>query len=392
MRVDRLISCFLLAVVLARGVAEAQQREVNSVGGALTSHGVDPIPGAPFELGPNVSVDFEVRGAPNSPYALFFGSLAQSSLFIPGLAGQWFDLELGTAVLLGDALAGNGALPPFLFFTGPGGVSSWSIPLSPVAVGVKFAFQALVQDLTLPPFNANLTAAVEFEVSNTVRLTGQSFANYTFPSGPYPIYGGLYGSIDVSTSGWIRFGGGSTTVDAFQNLGKFLAGTAGVGAVATPAPVIAVFWNTMDFPGSASEVVITETSPGITRIEWRNAIDLGNPIFPGQNIGTIACEIDITQGATIVVLDYSAMNFPPNPVGMPFNAGPICGLSDGGLVPSVMLEHDLVFSGSVNGFPATAPVTVYQEFGILSGFPEDVDLSGRVLTFRSLGFGNFELF
>lgn len=375
----------LVAVVALPAVA--QQQEINTPGGWLQSGGVDPIVGSPFLISPsNGSIDFTVGGTPGAPYALFAGPLAANSIPLTTVANQFFDLDLAGTTIVGNGIAGGGALPDFLFVLDSQGTSSWSFPVSPSAVGLSVALQAGVFDASLPPFNLNFSAAAEFSVDSRFVLSGDETADFTFPSGPYPMYGSSFSSVSVSTAGYLVFGGGAAPTSDFNvSRASFLSGS--VGAAPMPAPVVSVMWNfALLFGGSGSEVVVEEIAPFVTRIDYNNPIDF----FTGALVGSYSCTLDASSGAMTITMDFTNLvSYAAAATGL---TREICGVSDGGTSGASILELDLATGGTTNPVSPSSSSCVFQEFGSSSAIMENFDLTGVVLQFVDVtGAGDFIL-
>ncbi len=375
---------FLIALCLILAPVTAQQLEPNTPGGFLQVNGVDPTPGTPFLVTPNGTMNFEVGGNANAGYSLVVGQLATTSITDPLLNGQFFDIDLNTAALVGDGIGGtNTGLPANLFFLNSNGVSPWSIPTNPGLLGQRLAFQAVVFDPAQPPLNLNITAAAEFDVQNVTVLTGDdSFVSFSLLQ-PYPLYGQTYNQCFISTNGWIKFGGAPFFSDLSESSQDFLSGNVG-GAGAGSGPVVAPLWEDLDMgngnPGQ--QVIINESVPGLLTVTWQNG-----DYFPSTPFGTVIATVDVTAGIPQITLDYLGYNAMTPPT------EGIVGVSDGGVAMAVANEVDLVQMGAVvptGGFnPAE---TIFQNFGT-GTFPEAVDLAGTVLNFvDAAGTGQFALF
>ena len=375
---------FLVALCLILAPATAQQLEPNSPGGSLQSNGVDPTPGTPFLVTPNGTMNFEVGGNAGAGYSLVAGQLATTSITDPLLNGQFFDIDLNTAALVGDGIGGTSTgLPANLFFLNGNGTSSWSIPANPGLLGQKLAFQAVVFDAAQPPLNLNITAAAEFDFQNVTLLTGDdSFVSFSLLQ-PYSLYGQTYNQCFISTNGWIKFGVAPFHSDLSESTADFLSGNVG-GAGAGSGPVVAALWEDLDMgngnPGQ--QVIINEATPGLLTVTWQNG-----DYYPSTPFGTVIATIDVTAGVPQITLDYmgySAM--------IPPTEG-IVGVSDGGVAMAVANEVDLVQGGAVVPTGGLNPAeTIFQNFGT-GAFPEAVDLAGTVLNFvDASGTGQFTLF
>ncbi len=375
---------FLIALCLILAPVTAQQLEPNSPGGSLQSNGVDPTPGTPFLVPPNGAMNFEVGGNANAGYSLVVGQLATTSITDPLLNGQFFDLDLATAALIGDGIGGTSTgLPASLFFLNVNGVSSWAIPANPGILGQKLAFQAVVFDAAQPPLNLNITAAVEFDIQNVTILTGDdSFTSFSLLQ-PYPLYGQTYNQCFVSTNGWIKFGGAPTFSDLSESTSDFLSGNIGNAGMGS-GPVVAALWEDLDMgngnPGQ--QVIISESSPGLLTVTWQNG-----DYYPSTPFGTVVATIDVTAGVPQITLDYMGYT-----AALPPTEG-IVGVSDGGVAMAVANEVDLVQMGVVVPTGGINPAeTIFQNFGI-GAFPEPVDLAGTVLNLvDTSGTGQFTLF
>ena len=400
-----LMTILILTGLVAR--AQGQQLEANSTGGFLVNaNGDNPVPGTPFSLYVPIGepIAFQVGGAARQPIVLAMGQLATTSTIFPSLGGQAFDLEQSGAVIVGDGIGGSGALPAFLFQTSVNGVAPFIFPTSSSFLGQTLAVQAVVSDPTAP-LGLNLTAAASFVGSDALSFGGNDVVReFTMPSGAYSFYGNSYTSVDVSSNGWIRFGGG-TSVDssAFPIQSFFTAGLVegygnGLGPVTipgniAPAPCVAALWADLDFSSPGSEVSIRESSSGVLTVDWVNAESATVPI------GSFRCSIDTTFGSPLVVLDYSGVMsgaaFPGGLLGLP--AGPVVGVTDGGTVGAAINSVDLASGGVLNAMnPLTSPDSFVQDFqGAGATAAEAFDLAGLVLNLLDQSpnsAGDFNLF
>ena len=374
-----------IALALLAGSVSAQQREPNATGGALKSAGQDPTPGMPFLVPPTSNVEFDVEGNANAGYALVVGQLATTSITSPALSGQFFDLDLSTAQVVGDAIGGvaNG-LPLSLFILNSLGKSHWSIPVNSGLAGQSIAFQSVVYDTSLPPLNLNITAAAEFSIQNVTLLTGDDATSNVILSQGFSLYGQTYTQCWVSTNGWIKFGNTAPTFgDLSESTADFMSGNLG-GSGANTGPAIAVLWDDLDMGNGSpnQQVIISEAASGILRVTWQNG-----DYYPSTPFGTVVCTIDVTQTTPQVTMDYMGYTASPTPT------EGIVGISDGGVASATSNEIDLVQSGAVvpAGGVNTAE-TLFQNFDT-GAFSEMVDLSGLVLHFvDASGSGQFTLF
>ncbi len=366
------IKLILTALILILGAADAQQIEVNDAGGSLTSGGQDPVPGQPFLRTVNGSIDFTVGGGPSLPFALMAGPLAQTSFSDPLLSGEWYDLQPLAAILLVDGFGGGGVLPSFISQLNGLGEAGFVFPLSAAANGVEIAFQGIVQDPTIPPLFLNFTAAADFLVTTAVAVTGDDVVmDYTIPSGGLTLFGQTYGTLSVSTNGWIHFGGGAVFADPTESTAEFLTGTPG-GAL--PGPVIAVLWEDLDVGnGPTQAMIVEELVPGMIRVTWQNA-----DYFPSTSLGTIRCTLDFTGTEPHVQMDYT---------GYQIATAPFEGLVGVSLGQGGGTAHDLALGGTVQpSSPAGAQaLALFQNFdgtGMPAVAAEAVDLAGLVLDFQ----------
>ncbi|HGY89868.1 MAG TPA: hypothetical protein ENK43_01710 [Planctomycetes bacterium] len=368
MHVKLILGMFILLL----GVASAQQVEVNDAGGSLTSGGQDPVPGQPFLRTVNGSIDFTVGGGPSLPFALMAGPLAPTSFTDPLLSGEWYDLQPLSAILLVDGFGGGGMLPSFISQLNGFGEASFVFPLSTAANGVEIAFQSIVQDPTISPLFLNFTAAADFLVTTAVAVTGDDVVmNYSIPSGPLTLLGQTYGTLSVSTNGWIQFGGGAVFADPTESTGEFVTGTPG-GAPA--GPIVAVLWEDLDVGnGPTQAMIVEELMPAMIRVTWQNA-----DYFPSTPAGTLRCTLDFTGTEPHFLMDYTGYQAATPP----FEG--LVGLSLGGGGGTAL---DLVVGGVVQSTAPTGAqgLAVFQNFdgsGVPAVAPEAFDLAGLILDFQ----------
>ncbi len=375
---------FLMFVLFVAPLG-AQQREINTPGGALRNAGQDPTPGTPFLVPPTSNLEFDVEGNANAGFTLVVGQLATTSITAPSLSGQFFDLDLTTAHVIGDAIGGTAnGLPLSFFILNSLGQSHWSFPVNGAHVGQNVAFQSVVYDTSLPPLNLNITAALDFAVQNVTLLTGDDVTTNVVLSQSFTLYGQTFTQCWVSTNGWIKFGNTApTNADLSESTADFMSGNLG-GSGANTGPVIGALWEDLDMGNGSpgQQVVISEMPPGFLRVTWQNG-----DYYPSTPFGSVVCTVDVTQATPQVTLDY--MGYSANPAPMEG----IVGISDGGVASATSNEIDLVQSGAVVAAGGTnSAETLFQNFGTGS-FSEIVDLSGQVLHFVDVnGSGQFTLF
>ncbi len=375
---------FLTALYLVLGAATAQQLEPNSPGGSLRSNGADPTPTVPFLVDPNSSMDFEVGGNAGSPYGLVAGQLATQSITSPLLNGQFFDLDVATATLIGDGISGGSTgLPTNLFALNGTGGANWSIPANAGLLGQQLAFQAVVSDPGQPPLNLNITAAVEFDFQSVSILIGDDTLTGITLLQPYAFYGQTYTQCWISTNGWIKFGGAPTHSDLAESTPNFLSGNIGNSGAGT-GPIVAALWEDLDMgngnPGQ--QVIIAESTPGFLTVTWQNG-----DYWPSTPFGTISATIDVTAGVPQITLNFMGYT-----AAAPPTEG-LVGISDGGTAMAVGNEVDIVQMGAVVPTGGINPAeTIFQNFGT-GPFSESVDLAGTVVNFIDAGgAGQFTMF
>jgi hypothetical protein len=388
------LSICLMAI--AFGAATAQQIELNDAGGSLTRSGTNPVVGCPFPVGPNGSIDFRIGGAPSLPYILALGSLATVSTQIVLLNNQWFDLDLSTAVILGDGISGGGGLPSYLCATNGNGQSNWSFPANPGLAGSSIALQAITTDFLQPPFNLNITAAVEYEFIAAASLTvtgtqvgtnlvgDDAFQVFT-TTNSYTLYGAARTQFAVSTNGFIRLAANGTS-DLSESSGEMIAGNPG-GLAA--APIIALLWEDLDMGNNATQSVqcFEDTTANTLTFVWNNGEYFSSTT---PNWGSIACRITNLGAACQIELDYSIYNY--TVLGGPPAEG-IIGVSDGntGMTPGADVQADLV-NVCVNAYASTADYdTYFQNFdGTGTTSAQPIDIQGLIVTFLdTTGNGNW---
>ena len=398
----------LLTILVLGGLVQqafAQQLEPNSPGGFLVdANGANPSLGTPFSVYSVAGepIAFQVGGGGNQPFVLAMGQLATLSTIYPALGGQALDLDQSSVAIVGDGIGGSGVLPASLFQTSPAGTAPFIFPTSPAFVGLTIALQAIVSD-PAAPLGLNFTAAAAFTGSNALIFRGNDIVQeFVIPSGPYTFYGNVFTSVDVSSNGWVRFGGatsfssGSFPIPAALINGQLGGGTFVGGPLqGLSSPGIAALWADLDFSSPGAEISVAETSPGVLTIDWTNAEAAGTNTL----VGSFRCSVDTTFGSPLVVLDYGGVvtgaNFPFAPSGIPI--GPIVGVADGGTAGAQVIDMNLVTAGVLNAVtPSTSPNTYIQDFQGLAGTPaETFDLAGLSLNFldQSLNSsGNFNLF
>ncbi|MCA9323449.1 MAG: hypothetical protein KDB53_22125, partial [Planctomycetes bacterium] len=339
-----MMKCFNVAIVTAlvctlSGVVFAQQLEVNTPAGSLQSQFVDPTPGVPFNPTLNGSIQMNLGGAAGQPFALVVGQLATTSTPIP-FTIEFFDLNMSGAALVTNGFGAGGALPFYLSFMNNSGTAAFSFPVNPVANGQPVAFQSIVGDPTASPIMIALSAAAEFVAMQPTSLSqDDAFLNISIPSGPIMFNGQSFGSIDIHTNGFIKFGGTSTFGDLGNNSTSMINGTMG-GSPGGPA--IAVLWDDIDVGNNATQsVAFAEPVPGIITVTWNNA-----DYFPSTPIGTFSCTIDslaFGPGFPMITFDYSMANMGGRQDG-------IVGVTAGNAGIATTAEHNLVVGGAVNPY------------------------------------------
>ena len=382
-------SCTLtLILVSALAVtATAQQLELNDAGGSLQSNGADPVPGTPFTLSLTDSLSLEVAGAANSGFILVFGNLAAVST-PTGINGQFFDLDMGSAILVGDGIGGSPAgLPSAFFGTNVLGQANFSFPVTAALTNLTFAFEAIVSDPTQGMFPLNFTAAPEFFVSSlpaAVVLVGDDTAASFITNGPLNMYGINYNQISVASNGYIRFGVMDPNSDFTETTADFLAGTPN----ALPAaPMIALLWEDIDMGNAVpgQQVNIAETALGVVQVDYISA-----DYFPADPFGNISITIDSSMGTTFITMDYTGYT------GLTLPSEGIIGVSDGGTVGATPMEIDLVTAGAVNAYTALVSESTFQNFdgtgGTLAAEPFDLVTAGIVNFLDVTGLGSFTVF
>ncbi len=366
------IKLILMVLALLLGATHAQQVEVNDAGGFLISGGQDPTPAQPFLRTVNGSMDFTVGGGPSLPFALMAGPLAPTSLTDPLLSGEWYDLQPLAAILLVDGFGGGGVLPSFISQLNGLGEASFAFPLSTAANGVEIAFQGIVQDATLSPLFLNFTAAADFLVTTAVAVTGDDVVmNYPIPSGSITLFGQTYGTLSVSTNGWIQFGGGAPFADPTESTSEFLTGTPG-GAL--PGPVVAVLWEDLDVGNDPTQaMIVEELMPSMIRVTWQNA-----DYYPSTPAGTVQCTLDFTGTEPHFQMDFTGYQAATPPfeglVGLSLGAGTGMALD--------LAVGGVTQSSAPNGAQGSALFQNFDGSGVPSVSAEAFDLGGLVLDFQ----------
>lgn len=364
----KIVLILTLAALLA-GAAAAQQLEVNDPAGSLTSLGVSPVPGSPFEVGAFDSMNVTVEGNANAPFILIVGDLAATSTPV-SMGGEFFDLDLNAPLfVLVDGFSLSAPLTNALgiAFLNPLGSATLDFPLSLAVNNATIAFQAITGDPG-SPFGLNFTAAVEFDV--VLAVTGlelDSAAIIPLPT-PFSFYGQTVTTMSVTDKGYIDFDGVGA-IDFSPSDAEFIAGapTDGVSMVASPSsPMIAVYWNDLDSTGGG--VVVRSTATSYT-VEWRNTA-----IFFGPPVGSFSCEIDFSGGLTIAI-DHG--NLLPTT-----ETSGLVGVSSGNAPVTTVTPWDLVSGTALNIFvPLDAnKQTIFQHFAS-SPVVETVDTQGFTFTF-----------
>lgn len=394
----------LLAFAVA--TATAQQLELNDAGGSLTRSGTDPVVGCPFPVSANGSVDFRISGAPSLPYILALGSLAGTSTQLPLLNNQYFDLDLATAVVLGDGIGGSGLLPSYLCATNGNGVSNWSFPANPGLVTATIALQAITTDFAQPPFNLNITAAAAYTfvsaptpitpagVQVGTNLTGDDAFQVFTTTSSYTIYGAARTQFAVSTNGFIRIAATGTS-DLSESSAEMIGGTPGALAA---APLIALLWEDLDMGNNLvtqSVQCFEDTTSGVLTFVWNNG-----EYFPSTtpNWGQVACRITNLGASCQIELDYSAYNYQVSG-GTPSEG--IVGVSDGnvGGAAGANVQADLINICTVPFTSSGDFQTYFQNFdgtgGVGTPAAQPIDVQGLILTFIDTsvtGSGNYVVF
>ena len=396
----------VLLIVASQSLTLAQS-EPNDPTGSLRSDGVDPTPGVSFQVASaGDSMDLEVSGLPLMPYILALGSYTANGTTFPLLGLQVLNLDLSApTVIVGDGMGGTGILPAPFFFTDGTGQALFSLPTSAASSGLHFGFQAITTDPALP-FGLNLTAAIDFEVTDIITTNVIPLMTATGPWAPgddgiyvhdlaigvFSFFGTVGTQITVSSNGWIRFDGTATDSDAFSDTTRFLDGTVGAGT--QNAPCIAALWGDLDFTAAFTGL----TTPGSITIEENLALQTckvsfinGGYIF-GGGFGDVVVDMNFSAAAPSIDLDYTnyANQFPQ---GFLF-----VGASDGDNTVGADVEADWVTAGVVNSHMAAAPFeTYYQDFAGSSGAipSENEDLAGLIIHMADLdpwGQGQWTIF
>jgi hypothetical protein len=368
--------------------AFAQQLELNDAGGSLQSGGSDPLPGQPFVVAVGDTIDFTISGASTAPYILCTGTLAATSTQLAVLNNQYFDLDIPSVFIIGDAIGLTGALPPYYFVTNPSGFGNWSFPANSFLDGATLAFTAIVADPALAPFNLNITAAAAFEVTSDLLIDGDDNVSvFSIPSGPYTIYGQQFTDLSICTNGWMLFGQNYSAALGENNL-DFLNGDP--GQAGQPGPLFCVAWQdqiTAPLPYAytrAHEDIATRT----LTISWVNGAYY--PLFGGPSWGTITLTIAEGSGFPSVVFDYS--QFTPAPVAAQEGLVGISAANTGS--GGTVFEQDLVTAGTFNpiGPVGTGFTSWFQNFDGSGATPiEAIDVGGLVINALDVG-GNGDWF
>lgn len=374
----------------------AQQLEVNTPQANLTRAGTNPTPGVvdgtvfKFFKG-GTTWDFRVSGGANLGYILLVGQLATTSTqVLAPFNPDFLDLEYSSVQVIGDGIGFTGSTPPEWFTTNAAGQSNWVLPTNNFMYNdTDYDLQAIVAD-PAAPLNLNFTAAARFRFSSLFGFGGDEAMAVFTASHAYPIYGANRTQFAISTNGWFRFAGVTSSADFTFTTAEMLAGNPG-GAAA--GPVIAPYWqdNNMVLAENRPVTIGEDTGTNTLTITWTNA----RLFSPSTTIlGTYSAVIQDLGGYCQIDFHYDG-GFNPTPA---VSTG-IIGVSDGSNVTTNNLQADLVTGGLVNGFTGTAVnETYFQNFGVTgTGLPpvETVDLSGLVMHFLDqdlLGGGNWLVF
>ena len=294
--------------------------------------------------------------------------------------GQLSGPNVNNVAVLGDGIGfTNNPLTDVFYVSNSDAVPTLllSYPTTQFLAGFRIAFQAIVRDPSNPPFLLDNTEAADVNFTAAVELFGdESLTTFVFPSGPYVIYGQSYTSMQVSTNGWIKFGGEGSDADFGTSTSNFISGDVGLAGSGS-GPVIAVLWDDLTFGNDVSQrILIEELTPGITSICYENA-----DYFPNTPLGSFFCDIDATLPQTFICMDYFGYTAAPPATGL-------VGVSAGGAQPgAVASAFDFFIGGNFNPFPpggGNPTETVFQNFdgtGIPSVAAEPFDIVGCFLGF-----------
>ena len=348
----------LLFLILSIAALPLAAQELNGPGGSLTSNGVNPDPNCPF-LAPG-AYTMEIGGTPSVPYILAQGTYGAGTAFI---GTESIDLAFTTAPVFvwADGLAGSAGIPQPFAFTNGAGQASWSIPIPDAFQGTTSAFQAIVSDPALPPFNLNTTAAAHFFVSaafpqpqnSNLIVTGDDIVmTYSFAGGPYTFYGQTWTECHVSTNGWIVFGTAPTSSDLSDSATDFVNGAVGLFG-GTGRPAIAMMWEDLDMgnrPGQG--VYINEDAVNnVVTFTW-----FDGDFFSSTAFGSIRCKLSDNGGLPTVDFDFGG--YVENN-GTPGTNGPIVGISDGNIAQAMGVPAGADVQADIAPGCRTAPVTPY---------------------------------
>ena len=384
-----------ILIIAFQGLAVAQS-EVNDPTGALRSNGVDPTPGVSFQVpSAGASMNLEVSGLALTPYILALGTYTANGTPQSLLNMQVINLDLSAPlIVVGDGFGGTGILPANFFFTDGAGQAQFVLPTSSASSGLHFGFQAITFDPAFP-FGLNLTAAIDFEVTDVITTNVIPLMTATGPWAPgddgiyvhelaigaFSFFGTVGTQITISSNGWIRFDGTATDSDAFSDTTRFLDGTIGAGT--TNAPCIAALWGDLDFtaaftglPQPGSITIEENLAQKTVKVSYIN----GGYIF-GGGFGNVVVNMNFSALAPAIDLDYTAFAN-QYPQGFLF-----VGASDGDNTIGNDVEADFVTAGAVNSYTAAGPFeTYYQDFAGTSGAVpgENEDLAGLVIHLADL--------